>query len=87
MAFPSLMLHEGLQPHAVASMYLFWGDEPNAWVDTTATLDRKIAALREHASQISDPDNLEKEIREWAASQGESIGVAAAEAFWYSTVD
>jgi LmbE family N-acetylglucosaminyl deacetylase len=87
MAFPHLVIDEGLQPHPVNELYLFWGDDANAWVDTTATLDRKIAALRAHASQIKDPDGLEKDIREWAASQGERIGAQAAEAFWYATVD
>jgi LmbE family N-acetylglucosaminyl deacetylase len=71
----------------VTSLYLFWGDEPNAWVDTTATIDRKIDALKAHASQIKEPDNLGAEIREWAASQGERIGTAAAEAYWFSKTD
>ena len=78
MAFPHLVIDEGLEPHSVASLYLFWGDDPNTWVDTTATVDRKIAALRAHASQIKDPDKLDAEIREWAASQGKKIGTAAA---------
>lgn len=87
MAFPHLMIDEGLQPHSVTSLYLFWGDEPNAWVDTTATIDRKIDALRAHASQIKDPEKLGTEIRGWAASQGERIGTAAAEAYWFTKTD
>lgn len=87
MAFPHLMIDEGLEPHSVASFYLFWGDDPNTWVDTTATVDRKVAALREHASQIKDPDKLDAEIREWAGEQGKKIGTAAAEAFWFSKSD
>ena len=46
MAFPHLMLEEGLQPHAIPSVYLFWSDEPNAWVDTSDTMERKVAALQ-----------------------------------------
>jgi LmbE family N-acetylglucosaminyl deacetylase len=84
MAFPHLMLEEGLQPHSIPALYLFWSDQPNVWVDTTDTVERKIAALRVHASQITEPDELDKEIREWAAEQGKVIGTAAAEAFWYS---
>ncbi len=56
-------------------------------MDTTDTVERKIAALKAHVSQISKPDELEKEIREWAAEQGKVIGTAAAEAFWYSRSD
>lgn len=84
MAFPHLVVDEGLDPHAVDGLYLFWGDQPNAWVDITATIDRKVAALREHASQIREPAKLEEQIREWAARQGEPIGALAAEAFSYA---
>src|SRR3954470_3370638 len=50
MAFPHLVIDEGLEPHVVKSLYLFWTDTPNAWVDTSATVERKVAALRCHAS-------------------------------------
>ena len=36
----------GLAAHKVRRLYLFWPNEPNVRVDITATLDRKIAALR-----------------------------------------
>jgi len=87
MAFPHLVLEEGLEPHSIPSVYLFWSEQPNAWVDTSDTVERKIAALKAHVSQIQKPDELEKEIREWAAEQGKVIGTAAAEAFWYSHTD
>jgi LmbE family N-acetylglucosaminyl deacetylase len=87
MAFPHLAIHEDLQPHVVTGLYLFWSDQPNAWVDTTATVDLKIAALREHVSQIRETETLEESIREWARAQGERIGVEAAEAFWYAPLE
>jgi LmbE family N-acetylglucosaminyl deacetylase len=87
MAFPHLALHEGLEPHAVGKLYLFWTDQPTAWVDISATLDRKIAALREHVSQIREPDELEARIRDWARQDGEQVGVAAAERFRLVTLD
>ena len=62
-------------------MYLFFTDEPNAWVDITDTIDTKIAALREHVSQLRKPEELEGWMRGWAAEAGKEIGVAAAEAF------
>jgi LmbE family N-acetylglucosaminyl deacetylase len=80
MAFPHLA-RQGLAPHVVPRMYLFWPERPNAWVDISGTFDRKIAALREHATQIRKPDELEQRIREWAAEEGARIGVQAAEAF------
>jgi len=80
MAFPWLA-KGGLGSHIVRRLYLFWPNEPNARVDVTATLARKIDALRAHGSQIKDPERLEKRIREWATDVGEPIGAEAAEAF------
>lgn len=80
MAFPHLA-HDGLAAHEVRWLYLFFTDQPGAWVDVTDTLEVKIAALREHASQLRRPDELEARIRSWAAEAGERIGTAAAESF------
>src|SRR5919106_3427159 len=77
MAFPALA-QNGLAAHAVGRIYLFWSERPDAWVDVTATLDRKLAALAEHRSQIRDMDALSTRIREWAAEEGRAIGVDAA---------
>lgn len=79
MAFPWLA-RAGLAKHVVRRLYLFWSNHPNAWVDVSATIGRKIDALRAHASQIREPDRLEARIREWAAEGGQPIGAAAAEA-------
>jgi len=85
MAFPWLA-RTGLPAHAVRRLYLFWPNAPTAWVAVAATLDRKVAALRCHASQVADPDGLEARIRAWAAEEGEPIG-AAAEAFRVIVID
>ena len=79
MAFPALA-RNGLDKHVVRRLDLFWSEQPDAWIDITATIDRKLAALAAHASQIREPERLERRIREWAAEEGEAIGVAAAEA-------
>ena len=66
LAYPD-MLDEGLEPHKVAEI-LFWGaDDINYRSDITATFDRKIKALRCHASQIrefkaSDPAKWLKDL-------------------------
>ncbi len=79
MAYPDL-LAEGLEPHKVEEI-LFWAAEDiNYRSDITATFDRKIAALRCHASQMkafkgSDPiDWLRNRCREMA--QGQSFELA-----------
>jgi LmbE family N-acetylglucosaminyl deacetylase len=79
MAFPWLA-REGLSKHVVRRLYLFWTNQPNVRIDVTSSLDRKLAALRAHASQLRDPEGLEAMIREWAREEGAAIGVEAGEA-------
>ena len=86
MSFPWLA-REGLGSHRVRRLYLFWSNHSTARVDVTATLDRKLDALRAHASQIKDPSRIEAWIRPWAAEEGARIGVAAAEAFRVIVID
>jgi LmbE family N-acetylglucosaminyl deacetylase len=44
-------------------------------VDITATFGRKVAALRAHASQISDPAELEDRLRTWTSSTAATAGL------------
>lgn len=86
MAFPSLA-RNGLAAHVVRRLYLFWSERPDAWVDISATLDRKLAALAAHRSQIRDLDGLADRIRAWAAEEGEPVGLAAAESLRAIVID
>ena len=86
MAFPGLM-RNGFAPHPVRRLYLFWPNEPDVRVDVGATLERKIAALLAHASQIHDPARLAERIRRWAAEEGAPFGLAAAEALRLVVID
>ena len=86
MAFPALA-RSGLAAHRVRRLYLFWTQGPTAWVDVSATIGRKSAALRAHASQIHEPDKLDARIAEWAAADGARIGTTAAEDFKVVVID
>jgi LmbE family N-acetylglucosaminyl deacetylase len=86
LTFPWLA-RAGLAAHKVRRLYLFWSNRPNAYVDVAATLDRKIAALAAHASQIRDPGGLAGRMREWAAEEGAPAGLAAAEALRLIVID
>ena len=86
MAFPWLA-RDGLGAHRVRRIYLFWSNAATVRVDVTTTIDRKIEALRAHRSQIKDPASLEDRIRQWAAEEGQAIGVAAAEALRVIVID
>jgi LmbE family N-acetylglucosaminyl deacetylase len=74
------LLDEGLEPHKVKRVYVHGSEKADTWVDISATLERKIAALRKHASQLGDWDP-EKMIREWAAEEGKDHGVEFAEGY------
>lgn len=86
MAFPHLA-RAGLAPQRVRRVYLFWPNEPDTWIDVSATLDRKIRALREHPSQLKQPQELDERIIRSAAETGRAIGSAAAEGFRLVIID
>lgn len=72
---------EGLEPYKVLDIFLTGTNEPNLTVDITATIDKKIAALKEHKSQIGDPEKLEERMREFAARAAEGTSFHYAERF------
>lgn len=86
MTFPWLA-RDGLAPHDVRRIYLFWSNHPTAWVDVSATIGRKIAALLAHGSQIKHPDQLEARITAWARAEGAAIRTDAAEALRVIVID
>ena len=81
MAFPHLVIDEGLEPVNVDLVYLFFTDQADTFVDISDTIDVKIAALREHVSQLRQPEKLEEMLRMWASEDGQRIGSGAAETF------
>jgi LmbE family N-acetylglucosaminyl deacetylase len=72
-AFPDLLADEKLEPWIVREVWVAGSPAPTSYVDITETFPRKVAALRCHASQISDADGLEEMLRGW-------LGRAAAQA-------
>ncbi len=75
-------LTNGLKEHRVHNIYFFATDEPNYYVDITKTIEKKLAALRAHTSQIRT-EGLEERIHSRARLVGQDIGVEYAEAFHY----
>jgi LmbE family N-acetylglucosaminyl deacetylase len=78
--FPEL-LAEGFPPHKVREVYLMGHDEPDVVLDVTATMDRKLAALRCHASQLRDFAAVEGRVRERGAEVGKPHGYTYGEGF------
>ncbi|MSQ14320.1 MAG: PIG-L family deacetylase [Dehalococcoidia bacterium] len=77
--FPEL-LEEGLKPHEVSSVFLFGSEKPNVFIDISSAIETKLAALREHKSQLGEWDPS-KMLSGWAKEQGKAYGMEAAEAF------
>lgn len=62
-------LGQGLEPHKVAEVYVAAAREPDVWIDISgAPFEAKIAALREHKSQMGDWDP-EPMLRRWSEDE------------------
>ncbi len=71
---------EGLTPHKVNYVYVSGWRDPNFYIDISDTVELKIAALREHVSQLGDWDPTER-VRNWSGEMGKKVGFKHAEAF------
>jgi LmbE family N-acetylglucosaminyl deacetylase len=58
--FPDLLLREGLEPHSVKEVWMSVTHQPNTILDITEFWPTKVRALKEHVSQIGNPDEFEK---------------------------
>jgi len=67
-AYPELLRDEGLADWKVAEVWLSGGPAPDHYVDVTETFDKKVAALREHASQTAHMEDLEGMLRTWLSA-------------------
>jgi LmbE family N-acetylglucosaminyl deacetylase len=80
------LLSDGLEPHKAKRLYVHGAEKSDTWVDITATIDIKIAALKKHVSQLGDWDP-EKMIRTWAAEEGREHALEYAEAYKVMILD
>jgi LmbE family N-acetylglucosaminyl deacetylase len=55
----------GLEAHRVSELWLTLTAQPNTIIDVSTFWDQKILALREHASQIGDPERFAEGLRTW----------------------
>jgi LmbE family N-acetylglucosaminyl deacetylase len=82
-AFPELRT-EGLDAWTAREVWISGGPALDHYVDITGVFDRKVAALRAHASQISHHDDLEGMLRGWHSANARRGGLGdgrLAEAF------
>jgi LmbE family N-acetylglucosaminyl deacetylase len=76
--FPEL-LDEGYEPHQVRELYLMLTLNPTHAVDISNVIDRKLAALMHHASQLDE--EVGGWIREMNGDMGKLAGVEYAEVY------
>jgi LmbE family N-acetylglucosaminyl deacetylase len=76
-ALPELKEREGLDAWTVPEVWLINSParEVNHYVDITETFDRKVAAVRAHASQVKDPDAVAEMLRERIAPNTVAAGL------------
>jgi LmbE family N-acetylglucosaminyl deacetylase len=77
--FPEL-LGEGLAPHKVKTVFIHGSERPDTYIDISPVLDVKIAALKQHKSQMGAWDPTEM-ITMWAREQGARKKIKAAESY------
>ena len=75
------LLANGFEPHKVKELYLTLNNTPDTWVDISDFIEIKLAALREHKSQMGDMVEVEKRIRERAETAAAGQGMKYAETF------
>jgi LmbE family N-acetylglucosaminyl deacetylase len=71
----------GLQPHQVGEVYLFGTDDPDEWVDITATFERKMESIACHQSQVTSLRDLALQLSHCNRDRGVTRGYTYAEAF------
>ncbi|HQY90822.1 MAG: PIG-L deacetylase family protein [Caldilinea sp.] len=71
---------EGLSAHKVRKVYVEGWGGGDTWVNTSSTIDLKIAALRCHVSQMREWDP-EPMLRQWSAEAAKGKEMAYAETF------
>ena len=70
------------EPWRVSQAYLYWTDNADHFEDISETIDKKIAALACHASQVgTDTEKLDARMRERAQAVGEPQNMTYAEGF------
>ena len=80
--FPE-QLKRGLKHHRVSRVLLFGTREPNIWFDISGTLEKKIAALQQHVSQVGGREGFPERMRAFAKNGGAAWNLPAAEGFRY----
>lgn len=83
LTFPELLHEEDLQPHKVGEVWVMsYGDDANFWNPLEeGDVEKSISALKNHVTQISNPEEAGKWMKKRRAGLGRQIGSEYAESF------
>ena len=83
LTFPELLNDDSLEPHKVREVWVMsFGTTANFWNPLEEEdVDKSIAALAEHASQVGNPEESAKWMKQRRAELGKQIGANYAESF------
>jgi LmbE family N-acetylglucosaminyl deacetylase len=84
--FPEHILREGLEPHKVRELWYWGADEPDVIVDVSTSIDKQIAALVRHESQmpgfnVGQGETIGDRVKKGAAERAVGYGFTHAAAF------
>lgn len=74
-AHPVLLQEEGLEPHAVREVLMMASLHADRAVDITDAIEVKLAALRQHVSQVAHEVDLEERLKGWAVANAQLAGL------------
>ncbi len=73
-AFPELLV-EGLEAYSVNDVVMQASPNPNSFTDITDFVDKKLAAILEHTSQMPNPDETIEFVKAWTSQSAEAVGL------------
>ena len=84
--FPEHIVREGLEPHKVRELWYWGADEPDVIVDVSTSIDKQIAALVRHESQmpgfnVGQGETIGERVKKGAAERARGYGFKHAAAF------
>jgi len=84
--FPEHIVREGLEPHKVRELWYWGADEPDVIVDVSTSIDKQIAALVRHESQmpgfnVPQGGTIGERVKKGAAERARGYGFKHAAAF------
>ena len=74
-AHTELLAEEGLDPWAVQETWLMSSAGAGHHVDVTDVFDRKLEAIRSHASQMTDVEGVDERMRGWLSANAAAGGL------------